>query len=166
MGPTATSPQFQPPDARPRARDNLGRQRCPSSPTPCSAATAPVSKKSPAATFEAIPQSIVRDEVLKHADGAALSAAASASKALRVASGDAGRAQFQRRFSWLWPSASKPDGPRPRNAAPAGALRLLEEDGSFVLACGTRGGSGPDGGRGRRATHPTSTDRGDGATAP
>ena len=94
-------------------------------------------------TFEAIPQSIVRDEVLKHADGAALSAAASASKALRTAAGDAGRAQLQRRFAWLWPSASKPDGPRPRNAAPAGALRLLEEDGSFVLACGTREEAAP-----------------------
>ena len=72
-------------------------------------------------TFEAIPQSIVRDEVLKHADGTSLSAAAVTSKSLRVAAGDAGRAQLQRRFAWLWPSASKPDGPRPRNAAPAGA---------------------------------------------
>ena len=97
----------------------------------------------PGATFEAIPQSIVRDEVLKHADGSSLSAAAVTSKMLRDASFDAGRAQLQRRFSWLWPSASKPDGPRPRNAAPAGALRLLEEDGSFVLACGTREEASP-----------------------
>ena len=72
------------------------------------------------ATFEALPQSIVRDEVLKHCGGSALCATACASKALRDASQDASRAQLKKRFGWLWPSAARPKGPRPRGAAPAG----------------------------------------------
>lgn len=95
------------------------------------------------ATFEALPQSIVRDEVLKHCGGSALCAAACASKALRDASQDAGRAQLKQRFGWLWPSAARQAGPRPRGAAPAGALRLLEDEGAFVLACGTREEAAP-----------------------
>ena len=41
-------------------------------------------EEEPGTTFEAIPQSIVRDEVLKHADGTSLSAAAVTSKALSL----------------------------------------------------------------------------------